>query len=177
MMKIRTANRFISIYKQNRIRLLSNDNTFKLIEMYSVNGSMDDIHRLLLSKNLPITIIVDDNHTVLRNAIKYNKKIMVECYLSLHDEDKISKFLINNCVQIVNEADYKMLHMLGVKYEKFGSYLCQNRKIMSSITNKNIPNTFISDKERREYILGVLFIFAFGSLLIDCFMLDNYLFG
>jgi len=119
MMRLRTANRFISLYKQNNIKLLSNDYTSKLIRELSMSGDVEDIHNVLFSKNLKPEYIIDNNHTVLRNAIKYNKIKLTLYYLSLHSDEDMTEFLINNCSQIATEANCKLLCILLNKYPNF----------------------------------------------------------
>jgi len=152
MLRLRTANRFISLYKQNNIRLLSNDYTSKLIRELSISGDVEDINNVLSSNNLKPEYIIDNNHTVLRNAIKYNKIKLTLYYLPLNSDQDMTKFLISNCPQIINEASYELLCILLNRYNGFATYLHDNKIIMSKLTSNKLPHKYVYD----NIIFGII---------------------
>lgn len=122
----------------NQYRVMTNKvEPFNRILALSKSRDIEDINEVLSEHNLESKYLIDNNHTIFQNAIKYKKNKIVLYYCSICDHKTMDKFLITNCIQIINEADANTLYYLRSKYDKFNDYIDMNISILDKLINND----------------------------------------
>jgi len=112
-----------NLNKLHCVRFSSNKHMIDKFVKLTKEKDIDDIHNLLKLENIEPQALIDHNHSVLYNAIIYNKPKIIEYYCSIEEYDKIINFLKNNNELIVNNANSDVVELLRKKYKEFNDCL------------------------------------------------------